>query len=162
MNDIFNSGFPPGLDGQMGGLNQQGIPQQGFNQGYGGYGAGGYDTGGYGAGGYDTGGYGVGSYGAGGYYNNAPQGRVDGLGFVHYTKAQYLEGLRCYVTNLTRVAITKEEKLDDMPQFLRHACAAAKISKLAQCYFQVPETGMCIPFFFCLACGKLYYPRDFM
>lgn len=150
MNDMFNSGFPPGIDGQMNvdpGLNPQGVYQPGANTGY----ATGFYNQGYAAGDYNQ-----------GYYNNVPQGRIDGFGFVHYTKAQYLVGLRNYVFNLTGVAITKEERLDDVPQLLRHACAAAKISKLAQCYFQVPETGVSIPFFFCLACGKLYYPRDFV
>lgn len=101
-------------------------------------------------------------FGAGAY--NVPYGSMYGnIGMIKYTRAQYLEGLRNYVINNTGVVITKEEKLDDaMPQLLRHACAQAKISNLGICYFNVPETGVSIPFFFCTACGKLFYPRDFI
>lgn len=101
--------------------------------------------------------------GYGNGYGAYPQGRVDGYGFVHYTHGQYLDGLRNFVMMNTQMAISQEDKLEEMPNgMFRHACAPAKISYLSPCRFDVPETGVSIPFFFCKACGRLYYFKDFM
>jgi hypothetical protein len=103
-----------------------------------------------------------------GYQNQNPYGyqgqvgSVDRFGNVKYTRAQIIQGLRDYVMNNSGVMISKEEKIDDTPQLLRHACAEAKISQLGINYFYVPEMGLQIPFYFCTACGKLFYPREVM
>lgn len=89
-------------------------------------------------------------------------GRVDKYGMVHYTKAQILDGLRNYVMANTGRQITKEEKLEETPQLLRHACAEAKITNLPLSNFYVAEMNVSVPFYFCQACGKLFYLKDFM
>lgn len=91
-----------------------------------------------------------------------PQDMYGGMNMIRYTRGQYLDGLRNYVTNSSGVAIMKEERIEDVPNLLRHACAEAKVSYLPKCQFYVPETGVTIPFYFCLACGKLFYFKDFM
>lgn len=95
-------------------------------------------------------------------YTQAPVGRVDRMGMVHYTRGQYIDGLRAYVMNSSGIQITSEERIDETPSLLRHACAASRISMLPICYFNVPETGVQIPFYFCMSCGKLFYMKDFM
>ena len=89
-------------------------------------------------------------------------GRVDKYGMVHYTKAQILDGLRNYVIANTGRQITREEKLEETPQLLRHACAEAKITNLPLSNFYVAEMNVSVPFYFCQACGKLFYLKDFM
>lgn len=92
-------------------------------------------------------------------------GRVDALGFTHYSRGQVLQGLRDYVVRMTGVGVTKEEKLDDYVNGnLRHCCPYCKtiITMLPVMYFNLPEAGMQVPFYFCTDCGKLFYPRDFM
>ena len=96
-----------------------------------------------------------------GYYQ-APVGRVDRQGMVHYTRSQYIEGLRAYVINSSGIQISSEERIEESPNLLRHACAVSRISMLPICYFNVPETGVQIPFYFCMSCGKLFYVKDFM
>jgi len=91
-----------------------------------------------------------------------PIGRIDRQGMVHYTKSQYIDGLRAYVMNASGLMISSEDAIEEYPQLLRHACAPAKISYLPVCYFNVPETGVRIPFYFCTACGKLFYMKDFL
>lgn len=88
-------------------------------------------------------------------------GRMDASGYVRYTRQQMLDGLRNYVVMQTGVPISKEEKLPETPQFLRHACAQCGISSLQMLTFQIPEAGISIPFYFCTACGKLFYYKDF-
>lgn len=95
-------------------------------------------------------------------YTQAPVGRIDRMGMVHYTRGQYIDGLRAYVMNSSGIQITSEERIDETPALLRHACAASRISMLPICYFNVPETGVQIPFYFCMSCGKLFYMKDFM
>ena len=90
-------------------------------------------------------------------------GRMDASGYVKYTRAQMLDGLRNYVImcNNGRVPISKEEKLEETPQLLRHACAECGVSQLQMLTFNIPEAGIQIPFYFCTACGKLFYWKDF-
>lgn len=100
-------------------------------------------------------------------YGYQPQqiiGRVDQLGMTRYSRGQILQGLRDFVNmnNGKNMLVSKEEKLDDVPRMLRHACAEAKITNLSQCSFNIPEMGISVPFYFCTACGKLFYPREFM
>ena len=90
-------------------------------------------------------------------------GRMDASGYVKYTRAQMLDGLRNYVImcNNGRVPISKEEKLEETPPLLRHACAECGVSQLQMLTFNIPEAGVQIPFYFCTACGKLFYYKDF-
>lgn len=92
-----------------------------------------------------------------------PVGRVDSMGYVHYTRQQMLDGLRNYVIQNTqgRVPIAREEKLEETPQLLRHACAECGVSYLQMLQFPIPEMNLVIPFYFCTACGKLFYYKDF-
>jgi hypothetical protein len=96
----------------------------------------------------------------GGY--NQQMGTMDAFGNIKYTRSQIIQGLRDYVINMSGVIINKEERIEDTPQLLRHACAEAKVSYLSINYFMIPEMCMQVPFYFCTACGKLFYPRDFM
>lgn len=82
-----------------------------------------------------------------------------------FSKVQLLQYMRDYIVNSTGRPISREEKLDDAPpQTLRHCCVEAKITSLPLNTFQAQSDGMPvnIQFYFCKACGKLIYVRDFM
>lgn len=104
-------------------------------------------------------GQGMAGYGQG---MQQPMGMYDYGNMIRYSKSQILQGLRDYVVGVSNVPIVREEKLEDTPQLLRHACAEAKVSQLGMNQFTVPEMGLSIPFYFCTACGKLFYPKDLM
>lgn len=92
-------------------------------------------------------------------------GRVDQMGYVHYSRGQVLQMLRDYVVMNTGKTIVCEEKLDDLPMgSLRHCCAESKsiITSLSPYTFQLPESGIQFQFYFCMDCCKLFYPKDFM
>lgn len=92
-------------------------------------------------------------------------GRVDQMGYVHYSRGQVLQMLRDYVVMNTGKTIVCEEKLDDLPMgSLRHCCAESKsiITSLSPYTFQLPEAGIHFQFYFCMDCCKLFYPKDFM
>lgn len=92
-------------------------------------------------------------------------GRVDQMGYVHYSRGQVLQMLRDYVVMNTGKTIVCEEKLDDLPiGSLRHCCAESKsiITSLNPYTFQLPEAGIQFQFYFCMDCCKLFYPKDFM
>lgn len=92
-------------------------------------------------------------------------GRVDQMGYVHYSRGQVLQMLRDYVIMNTGKTIVCEEKLDDLPMgSLRHCCAESKsiITSLNPYTFQLPEAGIQFQFYFCMDCCKLFYPKDFM
>ena len=92
-------------------------------------------------------------------------GRVDQMGYVHYSRGQVLQMLRDYVVMNTGKTIVCEEKLDDLPMgSLRHCCAESKsiITSLSPYTFQLPEAGIQFQFYFCMDCCKLFYPKDFM
>ena len=85
-----------------------------------------------------------------------------GQGIIRHTKAEIIQGLRDYVVCNTGMPITVEVKIDETPDLLRHACASSGVSKLTMCHFYVYDIGLDIPFYFCMSCGKLFYPRDIM
>lgn len=92
-------------------------------------------------------------------------GRVDQMGYVHYSRGQVLQMLRDFVVMNTGKTIMYEEKLDDLPMnSLRHCCAESKsiITNLSPYTFQLPEAGIQFQFYFCMDCCKLFYPKDFM
>lgn len=92
-------------------------------------------------------------------------GRVDQMGYVHYSRGQVLQMLRDYVVMNTGKTIVCEEKLDDLQMgSLRHCCAESKsiITSLSPYTFQLPEAGIQFQFYFCMDCCKLFYPKDFM
>lgn len=92
-------------------------------------------------------------------------GRVDQMGYIHYSRGQVLQMLRDYVIMNTGKTIVCEEKLDDLPMgSLRHCCAESKsiITSLSPYTFQLPEAGIQFQFYFCMDCCKLFYPKDFM
>lgn len=92
-------------------------------------------------------------------------GRVDQIGYVHYSRGQVLQMLRDCVVMNTGKTIVCEEKLDDLPMgSLRHCCAESKsiITSLSPYTFQLPEAGIQFQFYFCMDCCKLFYPKDFM
>lgn len=96
---------------------------------------------------------------------NSYGGRVDQMGYVHYSRGQVLQMLRDYVVMNTGKTIVCEEKLDDLPMgSLRHCCAESKsiITSLSPYTFQLPEAGIQFQFYFCMDCCKLFYPKDFM
>lgn len=91
-------------------------------------------------------------------------GRVDQMGYVHYSRGQVLQMLRDYVVMNTGKTIVCEEKLDDLPMgSLRHCCAESKsiITSLSPYTFQLSEAGIQFQFYFCMDCCKLFYPKDF-
>lgn len=92
-------------------------------------------------------------------------GRIDQMGYVHYSRDQVLQMLRDFVVMNTGKTIMCEEKLDDLPMNnLRHCCAESKsiITNLCPYTFQLPEAGIQFQFYFCMDCCKLFYPKDFM
>lgn len=92
-------------------------------------------------------------------------GRIDQMGYVHYSRGQVLQMLRDFVVMNTGKTIMCEEKLDDLPMNnLRHCCAESKsiITNLCPYTFQLPEACIQFQFYFCMDCCKLFYPKDFM
>lgn len=81
---------------------------------------------------------------------------------IKYTKSQIIQGLKDNLVMLSGVAISCEEKIEEIPDVLRHACSQYGVSFLQKCAFPVPEMGLSVDFYFCKACGKLYYLKDFM
>lgn len=82
-------------------------------------------------------------------------------GETKYSKAQIYQGIREYILANTGMYVQKEEKIDELPNLLRHACAGVGVVGLAAYYFTIPETTVQVPFYFCNACGKLYLPKEF-
>lgn len=82
-------------------------------------------------------------------------------GVIKYSKAQVYQGIRDYVYANTGVYVQKEEKIEEMPNLLRHACAGTGVTGLMPCFFQIPDTNMTVQFYFCTMCGKLYLPKEF-
>lgn len=101
-------------------------------------------------------------------FQSMQMGRYDRYGNYippKFSKPQLLQFLRDYIVNTTGRPISSEEKLDDAPpKVLRHCCAEAKITSLPLNTFQAQSDGMPIniEFYYCKACGKLIYVRDFM
>ena len=89
-------------------------------------------------------------------------GNFDGYGYkpVHYSKSEILEGLKCYIANNTGIMVTRVVKLDDFPQYVKHACMNGKIQHLIPNTFTVPEAGVSFQYWFCMYCGKLFILKD--
>ena len=82
---------------------------------------------------------------------------------IKYSRMQIINGMRDFVLARTGVCVSKEQKIEDCPDLLRHACVeVGDISQLQRNSFDIPEMGLSIPIYFCTACGKLYYYKDFM
>ena len=82
---------------------------------------------------------------------------------IKYSRMQIINGMRDFVLARTGVCVSKEQKIEDCPDLLRHACVeVGDISQLQRNNFDIPEMGLSIPIYFCTACGKLYYYKDFM
>lgn len=177
MEDLFGAAQAQAQNQMMNNQNMmqgQGMmPMQGYNQGM----TQGYNQGMMPMQGYNQGmmlmqGYNQGMmqdpYGQNMYGNqmmNPYGGRVDQMGYVHYSRGQVLQMLRDFVVMNTGKTIMCEEKLDDLPMNnLRHCCAESKsiITNLCPYTFQLPEAGIQFQFYFCMDCCKLFYPKDFM
>lgn len=85
-----------------------------------------------------------------------------GYSNIRLTKGMVLSELRTYVSSSTNTCISKEERLEETPNTLRHACAYNKVSFLPIMYFNLPAFNFSTPYFYCSCCGKLYYPKDFL
>ena len=141
MQDPYGQGMMP-----MQGYNQGMMPMQGYNQGM-----------------MMQDPYSQSMYGN--QMMNPYGGRVDQMGYVHYSRGQVLQMLRDYIVMNTGKTIMCEEKLDDLPMnSLRHCCAESKsiLTNLSPYTFQLPEAGIQFQFYFCMDCCKLFYPKDFM
>ena len=98
-----------------------------------------------------------------GYGMQQPYG-YDQYGFPKIRKVSWgemHERLVQYIYMNTNVYVNQEAKVDDAPDTLRHCCARAKVSLLTRNNFQV-EDGSSLPFYFCMACGKLIYCKEYM
>lgn len=96
-------------------------------------------------------------------YGAQPYG-YDQYGFPKIRKVSWgemHERLVQYIYMNTNVYVNQEAKIDDAPDTLRHCCARAKVSLLTRNNFQV-EDGSSLPFYFCMACGKLIYCKEYM
>lgn len=102
-------------------------------------------------------------YNAGGYPQQTPtgMGRIDSYGAIRYSKAEILQCLRDYIFKQTGMAVSREQKLEEEPDLLHHACAEAGVSFLGKCMFHVYDMNIAVPYYFCKACGKFYYYKDF-
>ena len=78
------------------------------------------------------------------------------------TKTALLEWVKNYVQNGTGVFVTKVEKVDDLPQTIRHSCHLTGVCLInrATMYIPVGTYAVEVPYCFCTACGKLYVPKD--
>lgn len=86
------------------------------------------------------------------------------IGIPKLTKGQVIDNLSTYVFNQTGVLVSKVEKIEEMPQTLRHSCVATGVVTLGQFIFTYPSPQgyINLPFFFCNKCGKLYYCPDYL
>ena len=85
------------------------------------------------------------------------------MGYPRMNKTMIIQELQNYVVMSTQKPISKVVKLEDIESKFRHACAeVGDVSYLDVNYFPVPQLGINIAFYFCLACGSLYVQKDFM
>ena len=85
------------------------------------------------------------------------------MGYPRMNKTMIIQELQNYVVMSTQKPISKVVKLEDIESKFRHACAeVGDVSYLDVNYFPVPQLGINIAFYFCLACGSLYIQKDFM
>ena len=80
------------------------------------------------------------------------------------TKGQIIDNLSGYVYNQTGVLVSKVEKIEEMPQTLRHSCVYTGVITLNKFTYSYasPQGYVDLPFFFCDKCGKLYYCPDYL
>ena len=78
------------------------------------------------------------------------------------SKTTILEGLKNSVQNSTGVFVTKVERIDDLPQTIRHSCHLTGVCLLnrATMYIPIGNTAVEVPYCFCNVCGTLYVPKD--
>ena len=81
---------------------------------------------------------------------------------IRYSKGEILNGMQNYISNANGVAVSTIEKVEEVRPQIRHACWQGKLSLLKVGYFNVPEMGLSVPYYFCRACGKLLYYKDYM
>ena len=85
------------------------------------------------------------------------------MGYPRMNKTMIIQELQNYIVMSTQKPISKVVKLEDIESKFRHACAeVGDVSYLDVNYFPVPQLGINIAFYFCLACGSLYIQKDFM
>ena len=85
------------------------------------------------------------------------------IGYPRINKAMIIQELQNYVIMSTQKPISRVIKLEDIEPKFRHACAeVGDVSYLDVNYFPVPQLGINVAFYFCLACGNLYIQKDFM
>lgn len=105
-------------------------------------------------------------YGVDSGYGMMTQGYGMDVGYKipKLSKGQILDNMCTFIYANTGVAVTKREKIDEIPQTLRHACTQKGVCHLEPFSFQYPtEMGMVsVPFFFCSSCGKMYYCTDYL
>lgn len=100
-------------------------------------------------------------------YNNVPLPYGGGrLGYSmqsqRITKSQVVQMMREYILANTGCVVSKEERIEELPKFVRHACMSCGVSYLPACDFSIPLIGLSTSIYFCKGCGKLYYLKDFM
>ena len=85
-------------------------------------------------------------------------------GIPKLSRGQIIDNLSGYVYSQCGIYVSRVEKIDEIPQALRHSCVATGISYLQQLFYSYPSpSGMVtLPFFFCNKCGKLYYCPDYI
>lgn len=79
------------------------------------------------------------------------------------TKAMVIQALQDSIVMYTGRPITQVVKVEEIEQKFRHACIeVGDVSYLDLNYFPVPELGIQVGYYFCMACGRLYIQKDFM
>ena len=85
-----------------------------------------------------------------------PQIMFDRYGNPKIHKKQALEMLRYELQTTTGCYITKEYKIEETPNMVRHCCVQSGISQLPKYEYPVPALGVTIPYYFCKSCGTLF------
>ena len=90
------------------------------------------------------------------YQNAVARGRMPRL-----TKQEIVAYLENYILNQTGLLPIKVERIEEFPDYLRHACwQCADVTYLYRNNFYIPEINYNIQYYFCSACCKLFIPRD--
>lgn len=84
------------------------------------------------------------------------------LGIMMLRRDEKMMYLKSYIMRNTGLEVEVEQKIDEVPQFLRHACPVCGVVKLPMYSFCIQEAQFSIQFYFCNHCRKLYYPADMM
>lgn len=85
------------------------------------------------------------------------------VGVCKIPKNQVYRYIADEVTRVTRVPVTKINKIQEVPNALRHSCPRTGIVFLQKFEYSVPTPSgvILVPYYFCSMCGTLFIYSEF-